>query len=64
MYKFTITEETLLSIHLAKRHVISGQVVVKGMTYRLDYYEPALLPGKIKTARREAEMSLLFFLVV
>ena len=26
--------------------MISGQVVVKGMTYRLDYYEPALLPGK------------------
>ena len=46
MYKFTITEETLLSIHLAKRNVISGQVVVKGMTYRLDHYEPALLPGK------------------
>ena len=44
--------------------MISGQVVVKGMTYRLDYYEPALLPGKIKTARRAAEMSLLFFLVV
>ena len=44
--------------------MISGQVVVKGMTYRLDYYEPAFLPGKIKTARRAAEMSLLFFLVV
>ena len=26
--------------------MISGQVVVKGMTYRLDYYEPALVPGK------------------
>ena len=25
---------------------MSGHVVVKGMTYRLDYYEPALLPGK------------------
>ena len=26
--------------------MISGQVVVKGMTYRLNYYEPALVPGK------------------
>ena len=26
--------------------MISGQVEVKGMTYRLDYYEPALVPGK------------------
>ena len=26
--------------------MISGQAVVKGMTYRLDYYGPAHLPGK------------------
>ena len=36
--------------------------MVKGMTYRLDYYEPALLP--VKTAGRAAEVSLSCFLVV
>ena len=44
--------------------MISGQVVVKGMTYRLDYYEPALLPGKDGWEIRAVEVRLLFFLVV
>ena len=26
--------------------MISGQIEVKGMTYRLNYYEPELVPGK------------------
>ena len=42
--------------------MISGQVVVKGMTYRLNYYEPTLVSGK--DGKERAEVCLLFLLAV
>ena len=64
--------------HLAGKPVVASPNVcflrlVKSMTYRLDYYEPELLPSKDscllslrnKTgSERAAETSLLFFPVV